>query len=132
MTASGSAVGLPDGQMGNSEVGHLTIGSGRIVYTGLSLINKDVEDGTYKNKPGFLKLFELVKQRKSKLHVMGLISNGGVHSHQNHLIAFLNAAKANNVPYVLHGFSDGRDVSPYAAVNDFAVVDQVVKSTNGT
>lgn len=131
MAASGNAVGLPAGQMGNSEVGHLTIGAGRVVYTGLSLINKDLTDNQYQNKVGFLKIFELVKQRQSQLHVMGLISNGGVHSHQQHLIAFLNLAKKHNVSYVLHGFSDGRDVKPNSAVHDFATVDQVVQATNG-
>jgi 2,3-bisphosphoglycerate-independent phosphoglycerate mutase len=80
LLASEEAVGLPKGQMGNSEVGHLNIGAGRIVYTGLSLINKAIEEGSFNSNPSFLKAFDNVKTYHSKLHIMGLLSHGGVHS----------------------------------------------------
>ncbi|MDQ0514022.1 2,3-bisphosphoglycerate-independent phosphoglycerate mutase [Mycoplasmoides fastidiosum] len=132
LLASGTAVGLPEGQMGNSEVGHMNLGAGRIVYTGLSLINKDIADGVFVSKPEFARIFAEVKKRKSKLHVMGLVSAGGVHSHTDHLMAFMDAAQANEVPYVLHAFTDGRDVSPDAALTDFVTIDQKLKATNGS
>jgi 2,3-bisphosphoglycerate-independent phosphoglycerate mutase len=112
-------VGLPKGQMGNSEVGHLNIGAGRIVYTGLSLINKDLQDGHFYQNDGFLKAIEHAKTNKSKLHIMGLTSFGGVHSNLEHIIALLKLGHEHNIPVVLHAFGDGRDVPPMTLGNDF-------------
>ena len=116
LDASGLAVGLPDGQMGNSEVGHTTIGAGRVIYQDLVRIEKDINDSSYEEKDSFKKLFKHVKDNNSVLHVMGLLSDGGVHSHISHLFAFLKAAKNNNIEKVaIHVFTDGRDVPPQSA-----------------
>lgn len=117
LTASGEAVGLPDGQMGNSEVGHLNIGAGRIVYQSLTRIHKSIREREFFNIPAFLEAMEHVKANGSKLHVMGLLSDGGVHSHYDHLFALLQLAKEQGVDDVfVHGFLDGRDVGPNTAV----------------
>ena len=112
--ASGAAVGLPDGQMGNSEVGHTNIGAGRIVYQKLTKITKSIEDGDFFSIPEFTEAIENVKKNNSKLHIMGLLSDGGVHSHQRHLYGLLELAKRkgldNNV--FIHAFMDGRDTLP--------------------
>ncbi len=111
--AAGEAVGLPEGQMGNSEVGHLNIGAGQIVYTGLALISKAIEDGSFKRNKAFLKSIEHVKKTDGTVHVIGLLSHGGVHSLENHLYQILETLKANNVTKAtVHAFADGRDVSP--------------------
>lgn len=111
--ASGINVGLPEGQMGNSEVGHLNIGTGRIIYQELTRITKAIEDGDFFNNEGLLEGIDNCLKNNSDLHVMGLLSDGGVHSHINHLKAILKLAKDKNVrdTYV-HVFTDGRDVSP--------------------
>ncbi len=112
--ASGAAVGLPDGQMGNSEVGHTNIGAGRIVYQKLTKITKSIEDGDFFSIPEFTEAIENVKKNNSKLHIIGLLSDGGVHSHQRHLYGLLELAKRkgldNNV--FIHAFMDGRDTLP--------------------
>jgi len=112
--ASGAAVGLPDGQMGNSEVGHTNIGAGRIVYQKLTKITKSIEDGDFFSIPEFTEAIENVKKNNSKLHIMGLLSDGGVHSHQRHLYGLLELSKRkgldNNV--FIHAFMDGRDTLP--------------------
>ncbi len=114
--ASGQLVGLPKGQMGNSEVGHMNIGAGRIVYQPLELINKSIEEKDfYKNKELLNVIHHTIKNNK-KLHIMGLISDGGVHSHIDHLMALLDMCKQNRVEKLyLHLFTDGRDVSPTSA-----------------
>ena len=113
LEASGRAVGLPEGQMGNSEVGHLNIGSGRIVYQELTNISKNIEEGLFFHKKEFLEAISNVKKNNSKLHIMGLVSNGGVHSHNTHLYALLELAKKQGVKEVyVHAFLDGRDVPP--------------------
>jgi 2,3-bisphosphoglycerate-independent phosphoglycerate mutase len=110
---SGRAVGLPDGQMGNSEVGHLNIGAGRIVPQELVRISDAVEDGSILQNPALLKVCEDVNQRQSKLHLIGLCSDGGVHSHLDHLIGLLKLAKAQNITEVcIHVITDGRDTDP--------------------
>lgn len=115
--ASGEAVGLPEGQMGNSEVGHLNIGAGRIVYQSLTLINKAVKDGTFYDNKAYLNAINHVKKHNSKLHVFGLMSDGGVHSHVNHICAMVRMAKLNGLDDVfVHAFMDGRDVDPQAGV----------------
>ncbi|WNY29082.1 2,3-bisphosphoglycerate-independent phosphoglycerate mutase [Methanimicrococcus stummii] len=116
---SGEDVGLPEGQMGNSEVGHLNMGAGRIVYQDLTLINKEIEDGTFYQNPALLQAVTAAKENGKALHLMGLVSYGGVHSHMNHLKALLKLAKKESLDHVyVHAFLDGRDVSPKSAMND--------------
>lgn len=113
LKACGNAVGLPEGQMGNSEVGHLNIGAGRIVYQSLTLINKAVEDGSFYKNEKFLKAIANAKENNSKLHIWGLLSNGGVHSSNEHIYALLQLAKDQGLEKVfVHAFLDGRDVAP--------------------
>ena len=111
--ASGEDVGLPAGQMGNSEVGHLNIGSGRIVYQDLSRINNAIADGTFTSNPAFTRLFSTIRRNGAALHLLGLLSDGGVHSEFSHLKALIEMAAQNGVEEVyVHPFLDGRDVSP--------------------
>ncbi|MCR5460197.1 MAG: 2,3-bisphosphoglycerate-independent phosphoglycerate mutase [Acetatifactor sp.] len=111
--ASGMAVGLPDGQMGNSEVGHLNMGAGRIVYQELTRITKEIMDGTFFENEALLKAVENCKKKNSSLHFMGLLSDGGVHSHNTHLYGLLELAKRNGLEKVyVHCFLDGRDTPP--------------------
>ena len=111
--ASGLDVGLPDGQMGNSEVGHTNIGAGRIVYQELTRITKSIQDGDFFQNEAFLSAIENVKKNHSALHLMGLLSDGGVHSHNTHLYGLLELAKKNDSENVyVHCFMDGRDVPP--------------------
>ncbi|HHY82464.1 MAG TPA: 2,3-bisphosphoglycerate-independent phosphoglycerate mutase [Clostridiales bacterium] len=111
--ASGMDVGLPEGQMGNSEVGHLNIGAGRIVYQEFTRISKAIRDGEFFENKAFLDAISYVKQHNSKLHLMGLVSEGGVHSHIEHLYALVELAKRQGLPQVyIHAFMDGRDVPP--------------------
>ena len=116
--ASGLAVGLPEGQMGNSEVGHLNIGAGRVVYQELTRITKAIDDGEFFHNEAFLQAMNHVKEKKSKLHVMGLCSDGGVHSHLNHMYALLRMAKQQNMEQVyIHCFMDGRDTPPNSGID---------------
>lgn len=116
LKASGNAVGLPEGQMGNSEVGHMTIGAGKPVDTDLVRIDKAITEGAFHTNPAFVDLFEHVRKNGSTLHVQGLVSNGGVHSHQHHLFAFLREAKTQGLKRVaIHVFTDGRDTAPQSA-----------------
>ena len=114
--ASGQDVGLPDGQMGNSEVGHLNIGAGRIVYQELTRITKAIEDGPFFDNEPMSEAMENAVKKGGAVHVMGLLSDGGVHSHIDHLKAIIKMAKEKNVEKLyLHGFLDGRDVPPRCA-----------------
>jgi 2,3-bisphosphoglycerate-independent phosphoglycerate mutase len=113
LEASGEAVGLPPGQMGNSEVGHLTIGSGRVLFQDLMRVNTSVEDGSFFENPVLKAAFE----RGERTHLLGLVSHGGVHSHIDHLRALLTFAPEKTW---VHAFTDGRDVSPHSAVHDLA------------
>ena len=115
LKASGEAVGLPPGQMGNSEVGHLTIGSGRILYQDLMRVNRGIEDGSFFENPVLRGAFE----RGRNIHLLGLVSSGGVHSHIDHLRALLRFAPEKTW---IHAFTDGRDVSPHSAVHDLAAL----------
>ena len=125
---SGLAVGLPEGQMGNSEVGHTNIGAGRVVYQDLTRITKDIQDGGFYNNPVLLKAIENAKLENRALHIMGLVSNGGVHSHQDHLYALLELAKRNGVKNVyVHAFLDGRDTAPTAAVEFLKELEEKMK-----
>jgi 2,3-bisphosphoglycerate-independent phosphoglycerate mutase len=113
LKASGKAVGLPDGQMGNSEVGHLTIGSGRVLDQDLQRINRAVADGSFLENPALKAVFD----KGGNVHLLGLVSHGGVHSHIDHLKALLRFAPERTW---IHAFTDGRDVSPHAAEHDLA------------
>ena len=116
LEASGLAVGLPEGQMGNSEVGHTTIGAGTTVDTDLVRIKKSINSGEFAKNPTFISLFDHIKKNNSTLHIQGLVSDGGVHSHIEHLFAFLKTAKENGIKNVaIHIFTDGRDVAPQSA-----------------
>lgn len=111
--ASGLAVGLPDGQMGNSEVGHLNMGAGRIVYQELTRITKEIEDGDFFKNEALLAAVENAKKNNSSLHLYGLLSDGGVHSHNTHLYGLLEMAKRHGLEKVyVHCFLDGRDTPP--------------------
>ena len=111
--ASGMAVGLPDGQMGNSEVGHLNMGAGRIVYQELTRITKEIQDGTFFENPALMSAVNNCKTNDSALHMFGLLSDGGVHSHNTHLYGLLELAKRNGLSKVyVHAFLDGRDTPP--------------------
>ena len=117
--ASGMAVGLPEGQMGNSEVGHLNMGAGRIVYQELTRITKSIQDGDFFDVPAFLEAVENCKKNDSALHLFGLVSDGGVHSHNTHIYGLLELAKRNGLEKVyVHCFLDGRDTPP-ASGKDF-------------
>ncbi|WP_411843528.1 2,3-bisphosphoglycerate-independent phosphoglycerate mutase [Salinicoccus sp. HZC-1] len=118
LSASGMDVGLPEGQMGNSEVGHLNIGAGRVVYQSLTRINKSIEDGEFFENEVLLGAMDHVNENDSALHVMGLLSDGGVHSHYEHMFAILKIAKEKGVKNVyVHAFLDGRDVNQESALN---------------
>lgn len=117
LSAHGLNVGLPEGQMGNSEVGHLNLGAGRIVYQSLTRINKSIVEGDFFENEAYLKAVKNAKDNDKKLHIFGLLSDGGVHSHINHIKALLDLAKANGLKDVyVHAFLDGRDVPPKSAV----------------
>ena len=110
---SGRYVGLPTGQMGNSEVGHLNIGAGRIVYMDITKIDVMIENGEFHKNPALLEAMTKARTGERRLHLFGLLSDGGVHSHQNHLYAILRMAKQNGVERVfVHAFMDGRDTLP--------------------
>lgn len=116
LECSGEAVGLPPGQMGNSEVGHLNIGAGRVVYQELTRITKSIQEGDFFNNPELLKAMAKVKEQNSALHIMGLLSDGGVHSHIKHIFAVLKLARQQGLTRVyFHVFLDGRDVPPSSA-----------------
>ncbi len=116
--ASGLAVGLPEGQMGNSEVGHLNIGAGRIVYQELTRISRAIEQGDFFNNPVLVKAMAEVQRSGGKLHLMGLLSDGGVHSHNSHLYALIEMAKQQGISEVcIHVFLDGRDTPPQSGRN---------------
>ncbi|MGI6169806.1 MAG: 2,3-bisphosphoglycerate-independent phosphoglycerate mutase [Christensenellales bacterium] len=115
ISASGKAVGLPDGQMGNSEVGHLNMGAGRVVFQELTRISNEIEEGEFFHNPELLWAMDNAKEAGKAVHLMGLLSDGGVHSHNSHLYALLEMAKRVGAKKVyLHCFMDGRDVSPYS------------------
>ncbi|WP_103109618.1 2,3-bisphosphoglycerate-independent phosphoglycerate mutase [Brevibacillus reuszeri] len=117
LEASGLAVGLPEGQMGNSEVGHLNIGAGRVVYQDLTRITKSIKEGVFFENETLIEAFQHAKKNGKQLHLFGLLSDGGVHSHIDHLFAMLELAKQQDFANVfIHGFLDGRDVSPDSAV----------------
>jgi 2,3-bisphosphoglycerate-independent phosphoglycerate mutase len=118
LDASGLAVGLPEGQMGNSEVGHMNIGAGRVVYQDLVKINKAIAEGELNQHPVLVEAFAYAKSNKRKVHFIGLVSDGGVHAHVNHLKGLCDAAKANGLDQAyIHAFTDGRDTDPKSGVH---------------
>lgn len=126
--ADGEHVGLPDGQMGNSEVGHLNIGAGRIVYQDLTRINKSIKDGDFFTNEKFLNAVKHVKENNSSLHLFGLVSTGGVHSSLEHILALIEFAKQQGLKKVyLHAFLDGRDTPPQSAVGFLETVEAKLK-----
>ena len=128
IAASGMDVGLPDGQMGNSEVGHLNIGAGRIVYQELTRITKAISDGDFFDNEAFLAAIENCKQHDSALHLMGLLSDGGVHSHNTHLYALVKLARDKGLKKVfVHCFMDGRDVPPSSGKGYVEQLDEELK-----
>ena len=132
LLTDGLNVGLPDGQMGNSEVGHLNIGAGRIVYQELTRINKAIEDGEFATNPMILKAMNLAKTSGKKLHFMGLVSDGGVHSSQDHLHALCDIAKAQGVENVyIHAFTDGRDCDPNSGLNQIKRLEKYLEQSAG-
>lgn len=132
LTASGEAVGLPDGQMGNSEVGHLNIGAGRIVYQELTRINKSIRDGVFFQNPVLLRCFQQAKERNTPLHLIGLVSDGGVHSSQEHLHALLDMAKNYDLKQVwVHAFTDGRDCDPKSGIGFIEKLENHMKQSTG-
>lgn len=131
LDASGEQVGLPAGQMGNSEVGHTNIGAGRIVYQPLGLINSKIKDKTFFENENILEIIKHTKQNNSKLHIMGLLSDGGIHSHINHLLALIDMCKENKIDKLyFHIFMDGRDTSPYVGNKYIEQLENKIKETS--
>ncbi len=116
LDASGEAVGLPEGQMGNSEVGHLNLGAGRIVYQDLTRIDLAIRDGSFLANRTLGEAINGAKERGGKLHLIGLLGEGGVHSQSRHLFALLDAAKQQGVEPIIHVISDGRDTAPESGI----------------
>src|SRR5436190_23344031 len=132
LLTSGENVGLPDGQMGNSEVGHLNIGAGRIVYQDLVKVNLAIKEQTFHKHPVILEAINYAKTNNKKLHLMGLVSDGGVHSHINHLKALCDVAKANQFDNVfIHCFTDGRDTDPKGGLGYINDLESHLKNSTG-
>ncbi len=133
LEASGLAVGLPEGQMGNSEVGHMNIGAGRIVYQDLVRVNKSIEDRTLHQNEVLLNAIQYAKAENKKLHFIGLVSDGGVHSHIDHLKALCDIAKENNLSKVyIHAFMDGRDTDPKGGLGYLTDLQNHLQHSAGT
>ncbi len=125
INASGPNVGLPPGQMGNSEVGHLTLGAGRVLYQSLSRIDNAIQDGSFAHNEAFLGAINHAKANNTTLHLMGLVSPGGVHSHEQHLLALIDLAKAHGVEKLnVHAFLDGRDVPPKSGEDSLFLIEE--------
>lgn len=128
LEASGTAVGLPEGQMGNSEVGHMNIGAGRTVYQSLQYINERINDKSFFENEVFLEVINHAKKNSSKLHILGLISDGGIHSHIDHLLALVDLVKKEKVEKVyFHLFTDGRDTLPEVAYDYISKLEEKIK-----
>lgn len=132
LSASGLDVGLPAGQMGNSEVGHMTIGAGRVIYQDLTRINQAISDHSFYSNPALLNGLAQVKRKNSALHILGLLSPGGIHSHEQHIAAMLNMAKAQGITHIyLHAFLDGRDTPPQSAMTSIEKFQPYIASIMG-
>ena len=128
LECKGLAVGLPVGQMGNSEVGHMSIGAGRVIYQDLTLISKEIDEGKFFKNEAFKQAIDHAKANDSALHLMGLVSDGGVHSHINHLYALLKLAKDNGLTKVyVHAFMDGRDTPPTSGMDYLKKLEEKIK-----
>ena len=128
LSASGLDVGLPEGQMGNSEVGHLNIGAGRIIYQDFTRINKEIKEGSFFSNEAFLNAIKNAKAHNSDMHLYGLLSDGGVHSHIEHLFALLKLCKEHDLKNVyVHCFLDGRDVPPQSSINYIESLEDYMK-----
>ena len=133
LQASGEAVGLPDGQMGNSEVGHMNLGAGRVVYQELGRINKAVDEKVFHTHPVLTEAFAYAKQNNKKVHLIGLVSDGGVHSHISHLKGLCDAAQANDVENLfIHAFLDGRDTDPNSGIGFIGELEDHLSHSAGT
>ncbi|WP_431294373.1 2,3-bisphosphoglycerate-independent phosphoglycerate mutase [Pedobacter sp. P26] len=131
LEASGEAVGLPAGQMGNSEVGHMNLGAGRVVYQELGRINKSITDRELHHNPVLVSAFDYAKQHNKAVHFIGLVSNGGVHAHIEHLKALCDAANEANVPNTfVHAFLDGRDTDPNSGLGFITDLENHIQNTN--
>lgn len=132
LQTSGEAVGLPDGQMGNSEVGHLNIGAGRVVYQELTRINKSIRDGELATNPMLLDAFQKASSPDTRLHFIGLVSDGGVHSSQAHLHALCQLANNAGIgKYFIHAITDGRDCDPKSGLGFITKLENKLLDTNG-
>src|SRR2546423_2584660 len=130
---SGRYVGLPNGQMGNSEVGHLNIGAGRVVYMDITKIDLMIEKGDFFSNETLLTAMKHARSGGRRLHIFGLLSDGGVHSHQNHLYALLRMAKTNGIDRVfVHAFMDGRDTLPTSGAGYMQQLQQKMREFGGT
>ena len=129
----GAGVGLPEGQMGNSEVGHMNLGAGRIVYQDFAKINLDIDQNKFKELENLKNPLKEVQKNKKKLHLIGLVSDGGVHSHINHLEAILKLTGEMNLEKVfVHAFTDGRDVDPKSGKGFIERIEKYTKSNGAT
>ena len=131
LEASGAAVGLPDGQMGNSEVGHMTMGCGNIIHQDLVLINDAIHNGSFFKNDVLVRALKTAKEKSRPIHLLGLVSDGGVHSHIEHLKALLMMCKLNGVKPAVHMITDGRDTSPNSALSYLDGIKDLLKETNG-
>ena len=132
LRTDGAHVGLPEGQMGNSEVGHMNLGAGRIVYQNLARINKAVQEGALGKEEVLLDTFKYAKENNKDVHLLGLVSDGGIHAHINHLKGILDVAKENKVDNVyLHAFTDGRDCDPKSGTNFINDIQEYMKESTG-
>ncbi len=133
LRTDGAHVGLPEGQMGNSEVGHMNLGAGRIVYQNLAKINKAITTGTFSKEPSLLNAFAHAKKHQKNIHLIGLVSNGGIHSHNSHLKGLLNMAQQQEAKNVfVHAFTDGRDCDPKSGKFFIEDLEEHLKKTTGT
>ncbi len=132
LTTCGELVGLPEGQMGNSEVGHLNLGAGRIVYQELQRINVAIKDGSFQQNPAIINAIDFAKNNGKKLHLIGLVSDGGVHSHTSHLKAIIDTCKNKNFEHVfIHAFTDGRDTDPKSGLTFIGDLEKHLQSSVG-
>jgi 2,3-bisphosphoglycerate-independent phosphoglycerate mutase len=129
LRTDGLHVGLPEGQMGNSEVGHMNLGAGRIVFQDLAKINMSIKRNNFKNEKVLVDTFKFAQKNNKKIHFLGLISDGGVHSHTDHLKALIDVAKNYNVESYIHGFTDGRDVDPKSGAKYISDLEHYIKDS---
>ena len=131
LNASGLAVGLPDGQMGNSEVGHLSLGAGAVIRQDIVSINASIDNGDFFENPALTQAVSTAARSQRPLHLIGLVSDGGVHSHIDHLLALIELAKPYGVRIRLHMISDGRDTAPRSALNYLPKVEAKLHESGG-